>query len=267
MDKFAIYAVSDATGELAVNLATSAIGQFPEIDVEIIRRPGITHVKKLEEVVAEVKKRHAVILFTMVSNELRREMLTIAKRENVIAMDIMGPALDMLANYFHQLPSSEPGLQYGVTRDYFNRTEAVEYATRHDEGLGVDDLESADIILIGISRTSKTPLSIYLAYQGYRTANMPIVVGVPLPQKIFELDYKKLVGLIVSPDRLMVFRSSRLKNLGRPDSEQYAQREHIEKELAYAKEIFSKLPGITIVDVTGKAIEEIASEILHDKAL
>lgn len=261
--KFSIYTVSDATGELAYSLAVAASRQFKEISAHIVRKRMITTIQDIEAVANEAKNCHGVILFTFVSQQLRRDMLTIAKKMEVVAMDVMGPVLDMLANYFHQLPSDEPGLQYKVAHDYYQRVEAVEFSVRHDDGMNLEGLKQADIILLGISRTSKTPLSIYLAYKGYRCANIPIVKGMPLPPILTEVDPKKLVFLTISPDKLMMMRSTRLKKLGRPESEHYAQLENIREEFQYAREVIKKFPQeLAAVDVTGKAIEEIATEIV-----
>lgn len=262
-NSFQIFAVSDATGSLAHNLARAASMQFEKIPFKIVRCSQVDNDQKIRDVILKAKEKNAVILFTMVSQDLRRVVLSEAKKASVVAMDIMGPALDMLSHYFHQLPLNEPGLQYRVTQDYYHRTEALDFAVRHDDGLSVNTFDQADIILLGISRTSKTPLAIYLAYQGYRCANITIVQGMPLPPIIFKLDPKKMVGLILSPDKLASIRSTRLKKLGRPDSERYAQVEHIQEELNQACEVFDKLPGIHIVDVTGKAIEELSSEVIH----
>lgn len=258
---FTLFAASDATGELAHNLAVAASRQFEGVSVKIVRR-GRVPLAKIPALVEEVKKKQGIILFTMVSTELRQALLAEAKKEGVVAMDIMGPALDMLAHYFHTLPSTEPGLQYKVTQDYYKRTEAIDFSVRHDEGLGLETLDQADIILLGISRTSKTPLSVYLAYHGYRCANIPVIPGIPIPDKLVEMDRKKMVGLTRSSEDLATHRSTRLKKMGRPESEQYAQKEHIEKELAYAREVFEKLGVPLIINVGGKATEEVASEII-----
>lgn len=262
-NSFYILAASDATGGLAQNLAVAAVRQFTDINIRISRRGRIVTREQISALVSEAKEKQAVIIFTMVSQVVRRELLSEAKKEGVVAMDVMGPVLDMLSHYFHKLPSDEPGLQYKVTQDYYKRTEAVEFAVRHDDGLGLETIQEADIILLGISRTSKTPLSIYLAFQGYRCANIPIVREMPMAEKIYELDRKKMFGLVVSSEKLVRVRSTRLQKLGRPDSENYAQLDHIEEELKYAHEIFRKAGGIPVIDVTGKATEEVASEILH----
>lgn len=259
--EFLIYSVSDATGELAKRLAVAAARQFENIQYAIIPKPRSKTKDSIDQVINEVKNSQGVILFTMVSQELRRYLLDQAKLKKVVAVDVMGPALDTLSHYFHRLPSDEPGLQYRQTTDYYQRTEAIEFTVRHDEGAGLDDLDQADIIILGISRASKTPLSIYLAYQGYRCANIPVVVDIPLPNKILELKHRTIVGLTIEPQELINLRSSRLKNLGRSDKEDYANRENIEKEVEYALSIYQTIPNLKIIDVTGKAIEELAIEI------
>jgi len=260
---FSVFAVSDATGGLANNLAVAAIRQFPNVNTRIYRRPKIQTPEQIEAVVREVKEKKGVIVFTMVSQAVRRMLLDETKKQDVVVMDVMGPVLDMFSHYFHTLPSDEPGLQYKVTQEYFKRTEAVEFTVRHDDGLEMDSFNDADIVLLGVSRTSKTPLSIYLAFQGFRCANIPIVPGVPFNERIKQIDRKKMIGLVVSPDKLATVRSTRLKKMGRPETEDYAQKEHIEEELKHAREIFRMLGHIPVIDVTGKAIEEVASEVLH----
>jgi len=240
----------------------SASRQFTNVKTEIVRKIRITTDEKIRKVVEEAKNRQAVILFTMVSQKMRRALLEEAQKQNVVAMDVMGPVLEMLSHYFHDLPSDEPGLQYKVTMDYYKRIEAMEFTVRHDEGLGLDTIDHADIVLLGISRTSKTPLSVYLAYHGYRCANVPIVMGQPIPEKIYGLDKKKLIGLVISREQLVSRRVNRLQAMGRPQNEDYAQESNVDNELQYAQDIFKKLGDIRTVDVTGRAMEEIAIEVM-----
>ncbi len=259
---FTIFALSDATGELSRSLASSAVNQFPNHDCTIVRVPKIKDISKIGDYVIKAKECHGVIIFTFVSNEMRVEILRLSKEHQVVAIDVLGPTLDALANYFHTLPSSEPGLQYKMTHHYFKRTEAVEFTVKHDDGLGLDTISSAEILLLGISRTSKTPLSIYLAYNGFRCANIPLVKDIPLPQSILALDRSRFVGLTIDPAKLATIRATRLRKLGRPDSEQYANIETIRDEINYANRLIRSL-GAPIIDVTGKAIEETASEVLN----
>lgn len=259
---FCIFALSDATGELAHNLAISASNQFPKHNANIVKVPKIHDKAGLKKHVLRAKEVRGVIVFTFVSNEMRQELLNLSKENEVVAIDVLGPILGAFSNYFHELPSTEPGLQYKLTQNYFKRTEAVEFTVKHDDGLGLSSIVDADVVLLGVSRTSKTPLSIYLAYQGYRCANIPLVHNMPLPKVFDTIDPKKMVGLTISPLKLAMIRSERLKKLGRPETEVYAQMEHVKEELTNAMRLFQDL-GILIVDVTGKAIEEIASDIIN----
>jgi len=257
-----IYAVSDATGEMAMNVAFAAMRQFKVENVNILRRAKITDTNRIRQVITESKKNHGIILHTLVSHELRKIFHEEAEKEGVVAIDIMGPVMDVLSTYFHATPSDEPGLKYRVTKDYFKRQEALEFTVKHDDGLGFDTLEAADIVLLGISRTSKTPLSIYLAYRGYKVANIPLIREVPLPAEIHKVDRSKLVGLLVSSQQLVQFRESRLMKLGRPLSEEYANINRVNEELEYCRSVYEQLGGIPVIDVTDKAIEEVASEVL-----
>lgn len=259
---FTILALSDATGELAHSLAISASKQFPNHNANIVKVPKIKDKEDLRRHLLRAKECHGVIVFTFVSQVMRQELLTLAKENEVIAIDVLGPILGALSNYFHELPSAEPGLQYRLTQNYFKRTEAVEFTVKHDDGLGLDTVVNADVVILGVSRTSKTPLSIYLAYQGYRCANIPIVKGVALPKVFERIDPKKMVGLTISPLKLSMIRSERLKKLGRPASEAYAQIEHVREDLEHATRLFQSL-GIMVVDVTGRAIEEVASDVVN----
>lgn len=257
-----IYAVSDATGEMAMSMAFAAMRQFKVENVNIIRKAKITDTNRIRQVLTEAKKKHGIVMHTLVSHELRKIFHEEAEREGVVSIDLMGPVMDVLTTYFHATPSDEPGLKYRVTKDYFKRQEAIEFTVKHDDGLGLDTVDAADIVLLGISRTSKTPLSIYLAYRGYKVANVPVIRDVQVPKELFTMDRSKMVGLIVSPSKLAQLRESRLIKLGRPLSEEYANINRISDELEYSKGFLDQLGRVPVIDVTDKAIEEIASEVL-----
>ncbi len=174
----------------------------------------------------------------------------------------MGPLMEGFTKYFHAAPSDQPGLQYRLTADYLRRNEAVEFTVKHDDSLGLDTLGQADIILLGISRTSKTPLSIFLAFRGFKVANIAIVKDVALPDEVRLVDPKKLVGLTIKADKLVELRSSRLAKMGRSLSRRYANLEFIREELFYAQRTFAELGNTPVIDVTSKAIEEVATEVL-----
>jgi regulator of PEP synthase PpsR (kinase-PPPase family) len=178
-----------------------------------------------------------------------------------MSVDVFGPILKELTLFFDKKPVSKPGLLHQVDDEYFDRVEAIEFAIRHDDGSQLEDVENADIVLVGVSRTSKTPLSIYLAQDGWRVANIPITVGTRLPGKLFEIDKHKVVGLIVNPERLAEARKVRLEQLG-VEGSSYADTERIRGEIEYARAIFDQNPSWPVIDVTGKSIEEISQEVL-----
>lgn len=259
---YQIFAVSDATGEMAMNLAFAALRQFKVENVNIVRKAKVIERQKMATVIAEAKKKHAVILFTFVGHHLRDQFIEECNNQRVVAVDIMGPVMEVFTNYLHSNPSDEPGLKYKQTSEYFRRQEAIDFTVKHDDGMGLDTLAQADIVLIGISRTSKTPMSVYLAFRGYKVANLPLVREVPLPQELDHVERNKIVGLSISSEKLAQLRESRLIKLGRPLSEEYASLDRINEELGYARKVFEQLGNIPVIDVTGKAIEEIASEVL-----
>ncbi len=258
---YTIFALSDATGDLVHKLALSAVNQFPDYDVIIERIPRIKLASQLEEHFKEAQSQKALVFYSFVSQEMRQEATRLSKFYDVVSIDILGGALDAMTEYFHKIPTAQPGIQYKLTQQYFARTEAVEYTVKHDDGLGLESLQEADIILLGISRTSKTPLSIYLSYQGYRCANIPLVKDIPPPKMILELDRKKMIGLTIDPHKLIHIRATRLIRLGRHHNEEYASIEAIKEEVNSALKLYREL-GIPHIDVSNKAIEETASEVI-----
>jgi len=257
-----IFSVSDATGELGMNISFAALRQFKIENVNIVRKARITDYKKMVPVIAEAKKKHAIILFTFVGQHLRQEFLEECAKQQVVALDVMGPVMDVFTTYLHSHPSDEPGLKYKLTNEYFRRQEAIEFTVKHDDGMGLDTMGQSDILLLGISRTSKTPLSVYLALRGHKVANLPLVREVPLPRELDQVDRSKMIGLSISAEKLVQLRETRLVKLGRPLSEEYASFDRINEELAYARKVFDQMGNIPVIDVTGKAIEEIATEVL-----
>ncbi|GAB4245658.1 MAG: pyruvate, water dikinase regulatory protein [Acidobacteriota bacterium] len=255
-----ILIVSDGTGETAYRLLRAAARQF-ETDVLITRYANVRSRDQIDEIIKAVKSSHTLIVHTFASPELRKYMAGRASGDGVDHFDVFGPILQKLSEFFEKKPVAQPGLLHQVDDEYFERVEAIEFAIRHDDGHSVDDLDQADIILVGVSRTSKTPLSIYLAQEGWRVANLPITVGSRLPSKLFEVDQHKIVGLVVDPERLAEARRARVEQLG-IDGSVYADAERIRAELAYAQEIFRQNPSWPVIDVTGKSIEEVSQEVL-----
>ncbi len=257
-----IYAVSDATGDLAISVAMSGVRQFKQNDSPIFRRAKIRTPERVDRIIQEARENSGLIVFTIVNSDLRNYLQRVAAEHGVTAVNIMGTLLETLEKHFESAPLDQPGLRYQINHDYFRRNEAIEFTVKHDDGLGLETLSQADMVLLGISRTSKTPLSIYLSYRGFKTANVPLVMGVELPSELSLIEKGKRVGLTIDPHKLVELRVSRLRKLGRPVTGAYADIEAIRDELAYAHKIFSRLGPMPVIDVTSKALEEVATEIL-----
>jgi len=192
---------------------------------------------------------------------LRDIIINLGMLHNVETIDLMGPLLAQLSHHFEDSPSEEPGLFHELNKAYFQRIEAVEFALRHDDGLRTEELDKAELILLGVSRTFKTPISIYLAFKGWFVANIPIVLGIIPPDILSTLPTERVFCLTTIPNKLTVLRSVREKHLGGA-SGNYAHFDHVQDELNYANRIFNNHPKWTKINVTNKPIEEIASEIL-----
>ncbi len=256
-----VYVVSDGTGRTAEQALNAALVQFEGTEVKTIVRAGVRTKLQVKEVVEEALHQKAFIVHTLVSDKIRSLMLNTARRLNVETIDLMGPFLLRLSHQFAYAPSEKPGLFHQVNKDYFRRIEAMEFTFRHDDGLRTHELDKADIILVGVSRTFKTPLSIYLAIKGWLVANVPIVYNSKLPVILNTIDPARVFGLTTYPSRLAQLRKARHEHLGGMTGN-YASFEYVTRELRYAHGIFHMHPKWAVVNVTSKAIEEIASEIM-----
>lgn len=258
---FQIYAVSDATGQTAEGVVRAALTQFDASEVRLTRYGGVRTPAQVREIVNEAKQSGGFIVHTLVSEEMRRLVLNEGRAANVATIDLMGPLLARLTDLLASQPRAQPGLFQAFDTAYLQRIDAIDFSVRHDDGRNIQDLDRAEIVLIGVSRTSKTPLSIYLAYRGWRVANVPIVLGIEPPARLFELPRRRVIGLIVRPDRLAELRKARVEHIGTRILG-YADLEHINQEVTFAYEIFSKRPDWPLVDVTTKPVEETAAEVV-----
>lgn len=258
---YPIFVVSDATGETAEKVIKATLMQFQDVKVSFHRCPMVRNVEEVSKIVKKAKEVQGLIVFTLVSKEIRNAMLEESQRLNVVAVDIVGPLLRVMSGVFSKEPQSKPGLLHQINDEYFRRIEAVEFAVKHDDGLRSDELVEADIILIGVSRTSKTPLSFYLAHKGWKVANVPIIKDHNTPQALEKIDKRRIIGLTIISVKLLEIRKERAKNIGLSETDEYANLQKIKEELNYSKEVFKKL-GISVIDVTEKSVEEMASEIL-----
>ena len=258
---YRVFVVSDGTGVTAEQVLSAALMQFEGAEVEVERRPGVRSGEQVRQVVQEAAQVGAFIVHTLVSDKLREEMVRAGRLYNVEAIDLMGPLLARLSQQLAVSPAEKPGLFRQLNEEYFRRIETVEFALHHDDGLRVRELPQAEIVLVGVSRTFKTPLSIYLAFKGWLVANVPILPKVRLPAVLFDLPPGRVFGLTIDPVRLADLRRVRQEHLGGATGE-YANPDFVRREVEYALSIFRSQREWPVIDVTDKPIEEIASEIL-----
>jgi regulator of PEP synthase PpsR (kinase-PPPase family) len=256
-----IYVVSDGTGGTAIMALKAALTQFEGADIRIERRPDIRTEQEVEQIVKEAAKVEGLIIYTFVSEELCKVLVKVGRLHNVETIDLIGPLLMRLSQQLTISPIEKPGLFRQLDEDYFRRIETMEFAIHHDDGLRSYELDKAEVILVGVSRTFKTPLSIYLAFKGWFVANIPLILGTEPPANLFELPPGRVFGLTADPKRLAELRHAREEHLGKTIGN-YAKLEYVEKEIQYALDIFNQKPKWPVINVTDKPIEEIASEIL-----
>ena len=256
-----IYVVSDATAETAERVLRAALMQFGGIKPDLRVFSMVRSRDDLLEIMELAHQRSALVLYTIVDNEAREFMTRSGEELGVPVVDLIGQLMAQLGAFLNRSPAGEPGIPR-LTPDYFRRIEAVEFTIKHDDGQMTGDLDQADIVLVGISRTSKTPLSTYLAQKGQKVANVPVVLGLPLPRQLDEIDQSRVFGLTIDVASLIRIRRARLKALNMPADTDYASREHVIRELEYARGIFKERTEWPVIDVSKKAIEETSAIIL-----
>jgi [pyruvate, water dikinase]-phosphate phosphotransferase / [pyruvate, water dikinase] kinase len=256
-----VFIASDATGRTAEMVVRAALVQFRGAAVRLRHRAHVRTPDAVREVVRAAAAAGGLIVHTLVLPELRAVMLTEARAQGVAAIDLLGPLLLRLEDLLGLEPIRQPGLFRQMDDEYRRRFEAMDFTVRHDDGQDPQELPQANIVLVGVSRTSKTPLSMFLAWRGHRVANVPIVQGLPLPDEMGRLDLRKVVGLTIKADRLLELRRSRLQQMETPPQFSYADPRLILAELEYAKTLCGR-GGWPVVDVTDKSVEEVASEVL-----
>ncbi|WP_106497120.1 pyruvate, water dikinase regulatory protein [Lentibacillus sp. Marseille-P4043] len=256
-----VYVLSDSVGETADLVIKAGLSQFNNGEYKIQRIPYVEDKQTIDEALALAKEQQGIIGFTLVDPALRNYLNQEAKKLDIEAIDIMGPMMEAMERLFGK-PRLEPGLVHKLDEDYFKRVEAIEFAVKYDDGRDPRGIARADIILIGVSRTSKTPLSQYLAHKRLKVANVPIVPEVEPPEELFEVNPKKCIGLRINSTKLNDIRRERLKALGLGDQATYANMDRIHQELDYFDKIVNKI-GCKVVDVSSKAVEETANSILR----
>jgi regulator of PEP synthase PpsR (kinase-PPPase family) len=260
-----IFVVSDATGETAEKVVLAALSQFETANVILTRLQDVRTETQVASLLKEATEKDALIVYTIISPKLRSLLQRRAARQKVLAVDLMGSLLTQLQEHLNRSPLSQPGLLHRIDEDYFRRIEAVDFTVKHDDGQNPQTLQDADIVLTGISRTTKTPLSIYLAREGWKVANVPLVYGIEPPAELLQMDPRRIVGLMIDPQRLVQIRTARIRHLPVKSGVaiEYADMDYVMKEMAYSKELFAQHPEWIVLDVTGRAVEELANEIVR----
>jgi regulator of PEP synthase PpsR (kinase-PPPase family) len=260
-DPLHLHLLSDSTGETLEVIAKACLAQFE--DSEIVRHfwPMVRSEGHLDRVLDDIERRPGLVLFTLVNSNIRRELERKARRRGIHTVSVLDPVMDALSAVLHQEAKARPGRQHVLDAAYFARVDAIQFTIAHDDGIGSENWEEADIILAGVSRTSKTPTSIYLANRGFKVANIPLVPEAPPPPSLFSLEHPLVVGLTTNPDRLIQIRRNRLLALNQAPETDYVDLEAVNAELAFARRIFADRDW-PVIDVTRRSIEETAFAIV-----
>jgi regulator of PEP synthase PpsR (kinase-PPPase family) len=261
-----VFILADGTGETAEKVAQAALTQFRSIDVAIQTFTRIRSKIEIREILERAAREQAFVIYTVIDPEHREYIQQLSGELDVEVADIIGALVMKLSMYLGSAPLLSPGIQHQLDEDYFKRIEAVEFAVKNDDGQNPHNLHKADMVLIGLSRTCKTPLSMYLAHKGIKVANVPLVPDVPPPPEFFQVDQEKIYALMIDLNSLVRVRSERLKHLGLPPDAEYGAREHIARELRWCREFYARNPTWPVIDTSGRAVEETAAEMLRIKA-
>lgn len=256
-----MFVVSGGAGASGEHLVQTALAQFPAHSVRVKVVGGVHTVQDLEPIMAEAKQSGAMIAHTMVDGALRAALVELARKYQVAAVDLIGPMLQELSASLGRAPLGQPGLYRQLRREYFERIAAMEYTLAHDDGMHPEGWHLADVVLVGVSRTGKTPLSIYLSVLGWKAANAPIVLGLPFPPQLLDLDPRRVVGLTIDLDRLIALRQRRYAQMGVHAPSDYVDPRQVQEELRYASRV-CRQHRYSLINVSERPIESTADEII-----
>ncbi len=262
MRRLHLHLLSDSTGETLDTIAKAGLAQFDGVEVIKHFWPMVRAGGHLDRILIEIAQKPGLVLFTIVNAELRERLEGRCRALGLPTVSALDPVIGALSRMLGQEAMARPGRQHMLDEAYFKRVDAIHYTIAHDDGIGSEDWEQADILLAGVSRTSKTPTSIYLANRGYKVANIPLVIESPPPPILFELVRPLVVGLTTSPDRLVQVRRNRLLALNQPPETAYVDQERVSQEVAAARRMFADR-GWPVIDVTRRSIEETAAAIIN----
>src|SRR5580704_8546763 len=259
---FHLHLVSDATGETLTTVARAATAQYTKMSPVEHVYPLVRTQKQLDRALTEIEEAPGIVLYTLLEEDLVKRLEDHCRELSLPCLSILGPVLQLMRSYLGTETSHRVGAQHTLNAEYFRRIDALNYTMLHDDGQHVEDLEEADVVLVGVSRTSKTPTSIYLANRGVKTANVPLVPGVPLPARVEALKRPLVVGLYATPERIVQIRQNRLLGLkAHCDDDQYIDRQAVAEEVAASRRLCAK-HNWPLIDVTRRSIEETAAAVL-----
>lgn len=256
-----VFVISDATGATGQRVVQAALAQFASAKVEVELKPGVRKARVVRQLVKEAAQVGGTIVHTLALPKLRAVMVEEGRARHVITIDLMGPLVARLSEALELAPAARPGLLRQLDESYIRRIEAIDFAVRHDDGRSPEDLPQAELVLVGVSRTSKTPISIFLAYRGWRVANVPVIADIEPPPALGRVDRSAVIALTVTPERLMLLRTARVSRMGGIRLLDYASRGQVQRDLDWAELLVRRKRWAT-VDVTNKSIEECAAEII-----
>ena len=257
-----IYIFSSSVGETGERVIKTTLAQFDDSNTELHRKSHLRTLEEIRKAVKDVETQPGLIVYTLVDPIHANFLYVEAKRYGLKALDLITPIIGEIQEFLNLPAKRKPGLIYKVNEEYIRGLEAINFTVKHDDAQHVQDLYMADIVLVGVSRTSKTPLSIYLATKGYMVSNIPLVEGIDPPEILFAIDQSRIVGLTIDVPQLINRRKSRLRNYGQATRSSYTAYEEVKSELDYAKLLYREHAKWLVVDMTNKAIEEAAAEIM-----
>jgi [pyruvate, water dikinase]-phosphate phosphotransferase / [pyruvate, water dikinase] kinase len=259
---FHLHLVSDATGETLITVARAAAAQYAKVSPVEHMHPLVRTQKQLDRVLAQIEESPGIVLFTLLEPDLVKRLEAKCRELGLPCLSILGPVLQLFQSYLGSESTHRVGAQHTLNAEYFKRIDALNYTMLHDDGQHVEDLESAEVVLVGVSRTSKTPTSIYLANRGVKTANVPLVPGIPLAPHVESLTSPLVVGLFATPERIVQIRQNRLLGLrAHQDNDQYIDRKAVADEIAESRRLCAR-HNWPVIDVTRRSIEETAAAVL-----
>lgn len=268
MKKFNLHLVSDSTGETVGSVARAALVQFDNVDPEEFTWTLVRSKSQLDKVIDAIAENPGPVMYTLVDNTLRDQLKMECIRRGLPCIAVIAGVVNELSAYLGEETHASPGKQHELNEDYFTRVDAINYALAHDDGQAHWELEDADIVLVGVSRTSKSPTCVYLAYKGFKSANIPFVLDCPLPPALETLKKPLVVGLTINPERLLQIRKTRLQSINQEADTNYVDMEYMQREIAESRKLFTKHRW-PVIDVTKRSVEETAATIAqyHKKHL